>query len=492
MNKRPFYLTTTLPYVNADPHIGFALEIVQADIIARLKRLEGYDVFFNTGTDEHGLKIYKKAQEENIDVQEYVDKYAKKFDDLKKALNLSYDAFIRTTDEHHLSATKDFWNKCLKNGDIYKKNYKIKYCVGCELEKTDSELVEGECPVHPNRELETIEEENYFFRFSKYQNALLDLYEKNSEFVVPDFRFNEIKSFVKNGLMDFSISRLKEKMPWGVPVPGDDKQVMFVWFDALINYISTLGWPENNENFDRFWGTDKNPKAIQFAGKDNLRQQSAMWQAMLMSANLPMTKQIIIHGFILTESGEKISKSSGNAGKITDPFYYVEEYGTDAVRYYLARHVHPFEDTNFSAEKFREGYNSGLANGLGNLVSRIVKMCINYDVSFDIEKLKNIWEDDTCPELKEYKNYFEKFEFNKALDLVWVKIGEMDKKITETQPFKLIKTDENKAKEIISNLIFDLYKVAKLIEPIMPETAEKIQKIIEDKKMPEPLFLRKE
>ncbi|TSD03007.1 MAG: methionyl-tRNA synthetase, partial [Parcubacteria group bacterium Athens0714_16] len=195
---------------------------------------------------------------------------------------------------------------------------------------------------------------------------------------------------------------------------------------------------------------------------------------------------------ILTESGEKISKSAENTGRITDPFYYVQEYGTDAIRYYLMRHVHPFEDTNFSEEKFKEGYNAGLANGLGNLVSRIVKMCINYDVSFDIEKLKNIWEEDSDSELKEYKNYFEKFEFNKALDLIWAKIGEMDKKITETQPFKLIKTDEKKAKEIITELIFDLYKIAKLLEPVMPDTAQKIQKIIEDKKMPEPLFLRKE
>lgn len=486
MDKRPFYLTTTLPYVNADPHIGFALEVVQADIIARLKRLEGFDVFFNTGTDEHGLKIYKKAQEEGIDVQKYVDKYAKKFDNLKKALNLSYDAFIRTTDEHHLNATKEFWNRCLKNGDIYKKNYKVKYCVGCELEKTDSELVNNKCHEHPNRELEIIEEENYFFKFSKYQNALLNLYEKNPKFVIPDFRFNEIKSFVKNGLMDFSISRLKKKMPWGAPVPGDENQVMFVWFDALINYISTLGWPEDKEKFEKFW------PGIQFAGKDNLRQQSAMWQAMLLSAGLPTTKRIMIHGFILTESGEKISKSAGNTGRITDPFYYFNEYGTDAVRYYLIRHVHPFEDTNFSPEKFKEGYNAGLANGLGNLVSRVVKMCVNYDVSVKVDELKNIWETNSDSELKKYKSYFEKFEFNKALDLIWNKIGEMDKKITDTQPFKLIKTDEKKAKEIISELVFDLYKIAKLLEPVMPETAQKIQKIIEDKKMPEPLFLRKE
>ena len=385
MDKRPFYLTTTLPYVNADPHIGFALEIVQADIIARLKRLEGYEVFFNTGTDEHGLKIYKKAQEEKKEIQNYIDEYAKKFDNLKNALNLSYNAFIRTTDKHHLEATKEFWNRCLKNRDIYKKTYKVKYCIGCELEKTESELISGKCPEHPNRELETIEEENYFFRFSKYRNALLDLYEKNPEFVIPDFRFNEIKSFVKNGLMDFSVSRLKEKMPWGAPVPNDENHVMYVWFDALINYISTLGWPENKEKFEKFW------QGIQFAGKDNLRQQSAMWQAMLMSAGLPTSKQIMIHGFILTEKGEKISKSTvkvisaKHTDDTTNPFYYVQEYGTDAVRYYLSRHIHPFGDTIFSSDYFKERYNAGLANGLGNLVNRIIKMYVDYDVNINAD-----------------------------------------------------------------------------------------------------------
>ena len=483
MKKENFYITTTLPYVNAAPHMGFALEIVQADVIARSKRLLGCDVFFNTGTDEHGLKIYKKAQEEGKSAQDYTDEYAKRFDALKNALNLSYDAFIRTTDAHHISAAQEFWNRCLKNGDIYKKNYKIKYCVGCELEKMESELTNGKCPEHPNMELETLEEENYFFRFSKYQGKLLELYEKFPNFVVPNFRFNEIKSFVKNGLNDFSISRLKSKMPWGVDVPNDSEHVMYVWFDALINYISTLGWPEDQKKFEKFW------PGVQVAGKDNLRQQSAMWQAMLMSAGLPTSRQIIIHGFIITESGDKISKSAGN---IVDPLYYVKEYGTDAVRYYLCRHVHPFEDTSFSADKFKEAYNANLANGLGNLVSRIMKMYIDYEVEADFGKFKNVWELDPDSELKEYKNYFEKFEFNKALDIVWSEIGKLDAKITETQPFKLIKTDKKKAKEITAELVFDLYKIAKLLKPVMPDTADKIIKIIETKKISEPLFLRKE
>ncbi|MEK7452441.1 MAG: methionine--tRNA ligase, partial [Patescibacteria group bacterium] len=240
------YLTTTLPYVNAKPHIGFALEIVQADMIARFNRSLGDTVVFNTGTDEHGQKIYEKAIEEGKDPQAYTDEYATKFDDLKLALNLSYSHFIRTTNQDHMDAAQEFWKRCEASGDIYKKTYHVKYCVGCELEKTDSELVQEKCPVHPNLELEFIDEENYFFRFSKYQQPLLDLYTSRPDFVMPSYRLHEIKNFVESGLTDFSISRLKEKMPWGVAVPGDDSHVMYVWFDALVNYISTLDWPSHH------------------------------------------------------------------------------------------------------------------------------------------------------------------------------------------------------------------------------------------------------
>jgi len=331
--KRGVYITTTLPYVNSDPHIGFALEIVHADIFARYNRLIGNEVFFNTGTDEHGQKVYNKAIEEGKDPQKYVDEYATKFGNLKKALNLSYNSFIRTTDKSHTKAAQEFWSRCKKNGDIYKKLYKVKYCVGCELEKTDSELKNGKCLLHPNIELEIREEENYFFKFSNYQDKLLKLYGDNPEFVIPSFRFNEIKAFVERGLKDFSISRLKNKMPWGIPVPGDDKHVMYVWFDALVNYISAIGWPD--KKYKKWW------PVIQFAGKDNLRQQSAMWQAMLMSAGEKPSKQIIIHGFI-TSDGKKMSKSIGNVVnpfKLVDEYKEFGEYGTDAVRYYLARHV---------------------------------------------------------------------------------------------------------------------------------------------------------
>ena len=282
-----FYITTTLPYVNAAPHVGFASEIVYADARARYERHLGKKIVFNTGTDEHGSKIWQKALENGRDPQEYVDEYAAKFDELKTMLDLSYTHFIRTTDESHKVAAQEMWRRVDANGYIYKKQYSVKYCVGCELEKTDSELVDGECPLHHGKKLELIEEENYFFKFSAFGEKLLNLYKDNPDFVVPQKRLNEITSFVEGGLQDFSISRLKEKMPWGVSVPGDDDHVMYVWFDALTNYISTLGWPTDTQNFEKFWGTKDMPNAIQIAGKDNLRQQSAMWQAMLLAADLP-------------------------------------------------------------------------------------------------------------------------------------------------------------------------------------------------------------
>lgn len=470
------YLTTTLPYVNADPHIGFALELVQADIVARAKRLAGEEVFFNTGTDEHGLKIYRAAEAAGISPQEYVDDYASRFKSLPQALGVLPDInFIRTTDEHHVKAAQAFWQKCEAAGDIYKKTYQVKYCVGCELEKTDSELVEGRCPIHPNQDLELIEEENYFFKFSNYQQKLLDLYESHPDFVLPHGRFTEIKSFVAQGLEDFSISRLKSKMPWGVPVPGDDEQVMYVWFDALVNYISAIGWPEDESKFNNWW------PVIQFAGKDNLRQQSAMWQAMLMSAGLPASKQIMIHGFI-TSDGQKMSKSVGN---VVNPLELVNEYGVDALRYYLARHIHPFEDSDFTMEKFKESYNAGLANGLGNLISRVMKMAQD-----NLETSPEILEN-TIP--AEFFNLLNNFEFNKAADLIWHKIAELDQKIQATEPFKLVKTDPEKGRELIKELVVDLNIVAEMIVPIMPKTAELVKNLIKENKTPEaPLFSRRD
>ena len=468
-----FYITTTLPYVNAEPHIGTVVEYVQADAVARYRRLTGDDVFFNTGTDEHGQKIYEKALEEGKDPQQYVDELAAKFDDIKKILNISNDAFIRTTDERHKKAAQEFWKRCEANGDIYKKLYPRKYCVGCELEKNESELVDGKCPLHPKNEIQVIEEENYFFRFSKYQDKLLELYEQQ-EFIVPKFRINEVLALIdENGLEDFSISRLKEKLPWGVSVPGDDEHVMYVWFDALINYISTIGWPVDETKFKGWW------PVVQFAGKDQVRQQAAMWQAMLLSAGLEPSKQIFIHGFLNIDS-QKISKSIGN---VIHPKEVVEKYGTDAFRYYVLRHVHPFEDSDFTYPRFEETYNANLANGLGNLVARVLKLAEDHlDGPVDVK-------DEDFP--KEYTDALDKFEFNVAADYIWKRIGDADQKITDTEPFKLIKTDSEKAKEIIHDLTVEIYNIAHLLEPFLPETSEKIKIAVKENKKPESLFERK-
>lgn len=505
------YLTTTLPYVNAAPHIGFALEIVQADAIARYWRLLGKDVFFNTGTDEHGVKIYRKALEEGKDPQEYVDEYAEKFRLLADTLNASYTNFIRTTDPAHKKAAQELWRRCDANGDIYKGRYEVKYCVGCELEKTESELENGRCSTHPNLEIESIEEENYFFKFSKYQEPLLALYERQADFVLPESRKNEIANFVKSGLRDFSISRLKEKMPWGVPVPDDDTQVMYVWFDALTNYISTLGWPASAEasagrpssasaeasadkkategkpsDFEGWWGTREAPNAIQLAGKDNLRQQSAMWQAMLLSANLPPSKQILIHGFI-TSGGEKMSKSRGN---VIDPFGVVEKYGTDALRYWLLREMNTFDDGDFTWERFDESYAANLQNGLGNLVSRVLTMASNYGVEAKAPSEEEIISSEGGL-FAGVRAAMEKFELGTAMDAIWGEIGELDRVIQETEPFKLIKTDEAKAKEIVGELVSRVFAVAVVLAPFLPGTAGNIKEAVRARVTPPPLFPKK-
>jgi methionyl-tRNA synthetase len=468
-----FYLTTTLPYVNADPHVGHALEFVTADIIARYRRLIGDEVFFNTGTDEYGQKVYTKTLEEKKDPQKYVDEYAEKFKKLKDTLNLSYDNFIRTTDEHHKMAAQEFWKRSIANGDIEKKLYKSKYCAGCELEKTDSDLVDGCCPEHREQEIQIIEEENYFFKFSKYQKPLLELYKKNPQLVIPDFRFNEIKRFVERGLEDFSISRLKSKMPWGVPVPDDDEHVMYVWFDALVNYISAIGWPDDLKKFEKWW------PVTQFAGKDQVRQQAAMWQAMLMSVGLPLSKQIVIHGFITVDNG-KMSKSVGN---VISPDDLVAEYGVDALRYYLVRHVHPFEDSDFTMEKFKEAYNANLANGIGNLTARIMKLAETH-----LDEVPVI-PDGTIPQ--EFEDFLNNFEVNKAVDLVWEHMGDLDKYIQEVKPFSVVKEEKQKGVEIIKNITIKLYTIGRMLNPILPKTSEKIKNAVKQNKMPEPLFVRK-
>lgn len=482
--SKAFYLTTTLPYVNADPHVGFAFELVTADITARYRKLRGDEVFFNTGTDEHGLKIFRKAQEEGKEPQAYADEYAKKYQLLTRKLGLDAELlhFIRTTDAHHKAAAQELWRRC--RADIELRKYKGLYCMGDEAFIKETDLVDGKCPSHPTMDLVEIEEENYFFNLKKYEKKLL-AYLNQEGVIVPEWRRQEAIKFVENGLEDFSVSRLKEKMPWGVPVPDDETQIMYVWFDALTNYISTLGWPssakategKSEDLFEKFW---VNGETLQLAGKDQVRFQSIMWQAMLMSAGLPTTKQIVYHGFI-TSGGQKMSKSLGN---VINPVAIVDEYGVDALRYFLSRHVHPFEDSDFTMERFKDAYNADLANGLGNLVARVLQLAqSNLDGPVNIEFV---------PFPEEFVSVLNAFKLNEAVEYVAARIQALDQKINQTEPFKLVKTDSAKGRKLIEEMVRELAAVDLMLEPIIPETSKKIIEAILTNKKPDNLFPRKE
>jgi methionyl-tRNA synthetase len=474
-----YYITTTLPYVNSAPHIGFASEVVRADVMARFNReVLGKKVFFNTGVDEHGQKIYDQAQEEKISPQEFCDLQVEKFKQLKDDLNLSFDNFVRTTDENHIKVAQEFWRRCYEKGDIYKAKYKIKYCVGCELEKTDSELnEEGRCPLHPNKDLQISEEENYFFKFSNYQKPLLDFYKEHPDFVEPRKRFNEIKSFVESGLKDFSISRLKSKMSWGVPVPNDDEQVMYVWFDALVNYISVLGWPENKANFEKWW------PGYQIAGKDNLRQQSAMWQAMLMSAGLPNSKKIYINGFIISD-GQKMSKSLGN---VISPMEMIDKFGIDGTRYLLLASSNFGEDVDLTWERMIERYNNDLANGLGNVFSRVIKLSEKIDLNNS--QIADFIKEKANLDLKKYSKDLDKALLERLLEDVQKKVSELDKRIESIKPWEIFKTNPQKFETEMLNFLVELKEIKELIKIFMPETGEKMDKMLKTRKM-EGLFPR--
>lgn len=465
---KKFYITTTLPYVNSDPHLGFIKEIVNADVIARHHRQLAEEVFFNTGTDEHGQKVQEQAAKLKIEPIDYASSYAQKFLALKDSFNLSFNSFIRTTDDHHIKAAQEFWRLCYQGGDIYKKKYQGKYCVGCEMEKTDSELDHGVCPYHPKQKLETIEEENYFFRFSKYQSDLLKLYESQADFVRPQHRFNEIINFVRGGLKDFSVSRLKEKMSWGIPVPGDDSQVMYVWFDALANYISCLGWPEKKDVFQDFW------PACQVCGKDNLRPQSAMWPAFLLSAGLKPPREILVFGF-LTVNGKKISKSEGNVINFEE---LRTKYDSDPIRYYLVKGISTFSDGDFSYDKLNSIYTSDLANGLGNLVSRVSNLIEKTGLAVKFQAVNFL---DGTPLIEDRSKWSREFllamsdyRLSEALEILIQKIRENDELLSRQAPWKM--TDQDQIKAVLQTAGENILNIAVLIFPFIPETALKIIK----------------
>lgn len=475
------YITTTLPYVNADPHIGFALEVIQADTLSRLWRLQGEEVFYFLGTDEHGQKVWEAAQTAGVDVHAYTKQYAEEVQKLTGALALKIDARMRTSDAAHYAAAQEMWRQCEAAGDIYKKNYTGLYCIGCEAYKTKKDLDEqGKCVLHPSLTPQEISEENYFFKYSKYGEQLLS-YLSDESVILPDWRREEAISFVKGGLEDFSISREKAKLSWGVPVPDDESQVMYVWFDALTSYISVLGWPEEKERFEKFW---ENGHTLQMGGKDQVRFQSLMWQAMLMSAKIKNTDQIFYHGFI-NSGGQRMSKSLGN---VISPYDLVEKYGTDATRYLLLRHVHPAEDSDVTWERLDEWYLANLVNGLGNLVARVMKLAED-NLTGPVQFEKGDMDIDPA-----FTSHLNEFRFNEAVDYIFAIIGECDAYMTAKEPYKKVKSPDdgiaNEGREEISFLVRKLALIGTHLAPIMPATSEMILNALQGNIKPENLFPR--
>lgn len=473
--KNNFYLTTTLPYVNGEPHIGHTLEFVQADAICRFRRMMGENVYFNTGTDEHGLKQYQKAAETGRTVKEHVDYYAERFKEFCRLFNISYDRFIRTTDPDHYKSAQTFWKASEANGDIYKKKYSGMYCVGCEEFKTEKDLIDGKCPQHDKAPIEYAEE-NYFFKFSRYQQQLLELYKSNPSFTRPESKLQEMISFVGNGLDDISISRRKENLPWGVPVPGDDEQVMYVWFDALVNYVTSIGYGTDEKKFNQWW------PVVQLCGPDNNRFQSALWQAMLMSAGIEPSKVILVHGMILAEDGTKMSKTKGN---VVSPFTLLEKYGYEASRYYLISGIPTYTDASFSFEQLESKYKADLQNNFGNLLNRVITLInrksvkIKSDFSnfklgddLDIQNPDTEFNSKLNEASEKYKSLMYDFQLFDAYEVVR-KLAEFGNLyITENAPWEKSKTQDQIDKTLV-NLYTLLQIVIKMYQPLLPESSTK-------------------
>ncbi|KKR32117.1 MAG: Methionine-tRNA ligase [Parcubacteria group bacterium GW2011_GWF2_39_8b] len=477
MDKK-FYITTPIFYPNSNLHMGHAYVVTICDILARSAKLQGKDVYFLTGSDENTGKILKTVAERNQSVDFYLKELSQNFKDLYASLDISYDQFIQTSDkEKHWPGAVALWNKLVEAGDIYKSKYVGLYCVGCETFYTEKDLIDGKCRIHLTAP-EQIEEENYFFKLSKYTEQIKNKIQNGELEIIPTSRKNEILALLERGLEDVSFSRPIKNVPHGIPVPNDPEQVIYVWCDALVNYISALGYGlEDDALFQKFWPAD-----VHVIGKDILRFHSAIWPAMLLSAKLALPKSILVHGMI-NSGGHKMSKSLGN---VLDPKELILKYGKDAVRYYLAREVSTFEDSDMTIEKFKEAYNANLANGLGNLVSRIMKMAEdNLDSPIHIH--------DSEADISLYFELLNNFEIGKACDYIWLQIGVLDQYIQESQPFKVVKVDKEVGQKMIAGLVTKLYFVAMMLDSILPDSAEKIKTLIKKNKAPEtPLFIRKD
>ena len=455
-----FYVTTSIPYVNAEPHIGFAMELLQADVLARYARQQGREVLFSTGTDEHGGKIAEKAAEQGVKPLEYADEISKTFSDMAKLVDASNDRFIRTTQKAHEERAQLIW-QALNKDDIYKGSYTGWYCTGDEAFFTETEVKanNGICPAH-NRPYEKIEEENYFFKLSRYTEQVGQAIKSGTLRIIPDTKRNEILSVIESGLSDISISRPKDKISWGVPVPGDKTQVMYVWFEALMNYITVLGYPEH-EDFAKFWPAD-----VQIVGKDIIRFHAAIWPAMLMSLGIDLPKTLYVHGFV-TADGKKMSKTLGN---VISPKQLVAKYGVDAFRYYFLRHIPSYNDGDFTQELFDQAYNNELANELGNAVQRTVAMIQKYQHGTigDIPEAEH--------DMAEYREALANCQFDRALDEVWEQVRGLNAYIDLEKPWMLAKDgDTEHLQEVLAYQAGCLVEIADLLEPFMPTTATTIR-----------------
>jgi methionyl-tRNA synthetase len=462
-----FYTTTAIAYVNAAPHMGHALEFVMTDAIARFKRMMGDDVFFLTGTDEHGVKIYNAAKKAGVDTQDFVDKNSLKFQELRGILDLSNDDFIRTSDRvRHWPACQKLWNELVKQDDIYEKEYEGLYCEGCEVFMMPRDLVNGNCPIHQKPPI-SVKEKNYFFRLSKYSKKIGALIETDKLQIIPSSRKNEILNVIKEGLTDVSFSRPRSVLPWGVDVPNDPDQVMYVWCDALTNYISAMGYTDNSDRFKTYWPAD-----LHVIGKDIVRFHAGIWIGMLLSAGVKLPKAILVHGFI-THNGDKMSKTLGN---VIDPVDVVNSYGVDALRYYLIREIPTGKDGDFKDELFVERYNADLANNLGNLVNRVHTLITRNnitDFTFDTDsdgakkKVNETW--------KKYVSDMNQYNLHEAVFHVWRLVDYANKRIDEEKPWSMVKNHPEQAKAVLSNLLEVIRHISIMLTPIIPKSAANIR-----------------